>query len=58
MNQIPILLLFICIVPVPDAAGKCLDYRINPKGNPWKKQGGGFPKSGTLPTSVMERLAL
>jgi hypothetical protein len=58
MNQITILLLFICIVPVPDAAGKCLDYRINPKGNPWKKQGGGFPESGTVTTLVKGRLAL
>jgi len=41
-----------------DAASKRLEYRISPKSNPWKKQGGGFPKSGTLPTSVMERLAL
>lgn len=32
--------------------------RINPKGNPWKKQGGGFPESGTVTTLVKGRLAL
>ena len=58
MNQITILLLFICIVPAPDAAGECLDCRINPKSNPRKKQGGGFPESGTVTTLVKGRLAL
>jgi len=57
---IAFLFLFICIVPVSaaDAASKRLEYRINPKGNPWKKQGGGFPESGTVTTLVKGRLAL
>ena len=57
---IAFLFLFICIVPVSaaDAASKRLEYRINPKSNPWKKQGGGFPGSSILPTSVIDRLAL
>jgi len=55
---IAVLLFFICIVPAPDAAGKRLECRINPKSNLWKKQGGAFPESGTLPTTVTERFAL
>ena len=41
-----------------DAASKRLEYRINPGSNPWKKQSGGFPGIGTLPTLVVERLVL
>jgi|GEM_PF-2866713 hypothetical protein len=57
---IVVLLLSICILALSatDAASKRLECRINPRSNPWKKQSGGFPGIGTLPTLVVERLVL